>query len=73
MQSIDLADRLEFYPGQRGRITLRCPDSDLPTDEGNLVLRAACLLAERAGTRRGGRGRVGGAEIAGCGSFRRRR
>ncbi len=53
MQSIALADRIDLSPAPDGRLSLRCPDSDLPVDEGNLALRAARLLKDRTGTRGG--------------------
>jgi len=40
MVPVNLCDELRFELGSRG-IELRCPDSDLPTDETNLVYRAA--------------------------------
>jgi 4-diphosphocytidyl-2-C-methyl-D-erythritol kinase len=46
-QAIDLWDELEASPGAALRPS--CDDPDLPTDRGNLVLRAAELLAQRAG------------------------
>jgi 4-diphosphocytidyl-2-C-methyl-D-erythritol kinase len=52
LQTIRLADRLEFRGRPRG-LSLRCLGSDLPTDERNLALRAAVLLRERTGTRQG--------------------
>lgn len=55
MQSIALADRLDFSLAPPGRLTLRCPGSDLPVDEGNLVLRAARLLRDRTGADAGAR------------------
>ncbi|MEJ2369031.1 MAG: 4-(cytidine 5'-diphospho)-2-C-methyl-D-erythritol kinase [Acidobacteriota bacterium] len=43
-QSIALADALEFHPARD--ITLGCSDPSLPTDERNLVVRAALKLQE---------------------------
>jgi 4-diphosphocytidyl-2-C-methyl-D-erythritol kinase len=40
MVPVNLCDELRFELGSRG-IELRCPNSDLPTDETNLVYRAA--------------------------------
>ena len=48
MQKVSLADEMEFAPGQDG-ISLSCPGSDLPTGEGNLVVRAARALFAEAG------------------------
>jgi 4-diphosphocytidyl-2-C-methyl-D-erythritol kinase len=53
VQTIRLSDRLELRPGPRDTLDLRCPGSDLPADERNLVLRAAQLLRERTGSRAG--------------------
>jgi len=48
MQKVSLADEMEFAP--RGEdIALACPGSDLPTGEGNLVVRAARALFAEAG------------------------
>jgi 4-diphosphocytidyl-2-C-methyl-D-erythritol kinase len=46
-QAIDLWDWLEIRPASDLRMT--CDDPALPTDESNLVLRAARLLRERSG------------------------
>lgn len=48
MQKVSLADEMEFAPRGEG-IALACPDSDLPTGEGNLVVRAARALFAEAG------------------------
>lgn len=55
MQKVSLADDMEFAPRKEG-IALACPGSDLPTGEGNLVVRAARALFAEAGFE-------GGAEI----------
>jgi 4-diphosphocytidyl-2-C-methyl-D-erythritol kinase len=55
MQSIRLADRLDFFPDSTGRVSLRCPGSGLPSGRGNLVTRAAQLLKERTGVPDGAR------------------
>jgi 4-diphosphocytidyl-2-C-methyl-D-erythritol kinase len=47
-QTIDLADRLTIEPGD-GPLSLRCPGSDAPEDETNLVVRAARALAAELG------------------------
>lgn len=49
MQSLDLADRLAIEPRDDGAIVLHCQDSTLPTDGGNLVVRAAERLRQHAG------------------------
>ncbi len=46
-QAIDLWDTLEVRPDSELRLT--CSDSSLPTDESNLVIRAAALLRGRLG------------------------
>lgn len=48
MQKVSLADEMEFAPRKDG-IALSCPGSDLPTGEGNLVVRAARALFDEAG------------------------
>ena len=48
MQKVSLADEMEFTPRKEG-IALACPGSDLPTGEGNLVVRAARALFAEAG------------------------
>ena len=49
MQSLDLGDQLTMAPTADGRIHLACDRAELPTDAGNLVVRAAELLKARAG------------------------
>ena len=49
MQTLDLADSLSFRPTADGSISLRCDRDDLPTDGGNLIVKAAELLRARAG------------------------
>ena len=49
MQRISLFDEMTFSPGQ-GRIVVRCPDADLPEDEGNIVYRAAAAFFSRVGS-----------------------
>ena len=48
MQKVSLADEMEFSPLRVG-IELACPGSNLPTGEGNLVVRAARALFAEAG------------------------
>ena len=49
MQSIDLADCLQFTNTADAQITLRCDDPSLSTGADNLVLKAAELLRARSG------------------------
>ena len=56
MQKVSLSDEMRFTPSGQG-IVLTCPGSDLPTDEGNLVVRATRALFTEAGF-------AGGVEIA---------
>ena len=49
MQSIDLADRLEFQNTADAQLRLRCDEPSLSIGDDNLVLRAAHLLRERSG------------------------
>ena len=55
--SIDLADRLTAEPSPAG-IALSCDDTSVPSDERNLVVRAAKLLSSRLGTAPGVRLRL---------------
>src|SRR5882762_2383293 len=48
MQPVNLFDRLQFSRGGTG-IHLTCSERSLPTDEGNLVHRAAAAFLEQAG------------------------
>jgi 4-diphosphocytidyl-2-C-methyl-D-erythritol kinase len=54
-QAVGLFDRLEAAPAGPGEVTLRLdtPLPDVPTDEGNLAVRAARLLAARTGATAG--------------------
>ena len=49
MQSLDLADELLLAPSADGCLALTVDRQDLPTDGGNLIVRAAELLRSRAG------------------------
>src|SRR5215471_1876360 len=53
MLAVDLADRLTLETAPT--TSFHTDDPDLPTDEGNLVVRAARLLSEAAGVERGAR------------------
>ena len=48
MQKVSLSDEMQFTPSRQG-VVLTCPGSDLPTDEGNLVVRATRALFAEAG------------------------
>jgi len=48
IQKVSLADEMEFSPIKTG-VELSCPGSNLPTDEGNLVVRAARALFAQTG------------------------
>lgn len=52
MAPLDFGDTLTFEPLSSG-ITLRCDNPSLPTDDSNLVVRAAKRLAECFGVKRG--------------------
>ena len=54
-QTITLHDTLTFAPLDADRFELTCDAPDVPTDDTNLVTRAARLLRERFGTGRGAR------------------
>jgi len=53
LQAVDLFDRLVLEEDEA--LALRTTDSELPTDDANLVVRAARLLREAAGVNRGAR------------------
>ena len=53
LQAVDLFDRLTVDPAET--LSLQTDDPQLPTDEGNLVMRAARLLQKAAGVDRGAR------------------
>jgi 4-diphosphocytidyl-2-C-methyl-D-erythritol kinase len=55
MQSIALADRIEFTLLAGRRLRLVCPDGTLPEGEGNLAFRAAVLLRDHRRVRQGAR------------------
>jgi 4-diphosphocytidyl-2-C-methyl-D-erythritol kinase len=57
-QTISLRDELTFEATGVGGVELLCSAPDIPTDESNLVLRAAEALRERFGVRRGARVRL---------------
>jgi 4-diphosphocytidyl-2-C-methyl-D-erythritol kinase len=55
LATIDLADTVEVESRDEPEITVECGHPDVPTDESNLAVRAARLLARATGTRRGAR------------------
>jgi 4-diphosphocytidyl-2-C-methyl-D-erythritol kinase len=54
-QTVTLHDRMTFEATEGEDIELSCSDPEIPTDETNLVRRAASALKERYGTARGAR------------------
>lgn len=56
LQAVDLFDRLTVDPAET--LSLHTDDPELPTDDGNLVMRAARLLQKAAGVERGARLRL---------------
>ncbi|MBV9928832.1 MAG: 4-(cytidine 5'-diphospho)-2-C-methyl-D-erythritol kinase [Acidobacteria bacterium] len=54
-QTVSLRDTLSFQNTTGEKLELVCSDSSIPTDDSNLVLRAAAALRERFGLRRGAR------------------
>jgi 4-diphosphocytidyl-2-C-methyl-D-erythritol kinase len=56
LQAVDLFDRLTMEMADS--LSLRTDDPELPTDEGNLVMRAARLLQKTAGIEKGARLRL---------------
>jgi 4-diphosphocytidyl-2-C-methyl-D-erythritol kinase len=57
-QTISLRDELTFEAADSEGVELLCSAPDIPTDESNLVRRAAEALRERFGVRRGARVRL---------------
>lgn len=53
LQTISLCDELHFRPAPDGLLKLSCSDPELPTDENNLVVRAALSLRQFAGINSG--------------------
>lgn len=62
MTTVSLFDTLTFRSTTDSRITLRCDDASLPTDEHNLVIQAARLVMSELPRER--QQTVGGVEIA---------
>jgi 4-diphosphocytidyl-2-C-methyl-D-erythritol kinase len=52
MLPLDFGDQITLQPQDKG-ITLKCDNPSLPTDDTNLAVRAAKLLAARSGVERG--------------------
>ncbi|HWS87021.1 MAG TPA: 4-(cytidine 5'-diphospho)-2-C-methyl-D-erythritol kinase [Pyrinomonadaceae bacterium] len=52
-QTVSLRDTLSFRAANDGKLDLVCSDPSIPTDDSNLVLRAARALRERFGVSRG--------------------
>jgi len=50
LQTISLCDELEFELRTDGKLTLVCDDPRIPTDETNLIIKAAVLLKEKLET-----------------------
>ena len=48
LQTVSLCDELHFRPAPEGVLKLSCSDTELPTDENNLVVRAALALRQFA-------------------------
>ena len=54
-QTVSLRDTLSFQATTDEKLELVCSDPSIPTDESNLVLRAAAALRERFGVKQGAR------------------
>ena len=54
-QTVTLKDTLTFETTDDEHLELACTDPSIPTDESNLILRAARSLRERYGVTRGAR------------------
>jgi 4-diphosphocytidyl-2-C-methyl-D-erythritol kinase len=53
LQTISLHDQLNFALSEDQQIALSCNDPSIPTDEGNLIVRAAHALRDRFSIRKG--------------------
>jgi 4-diphosphocytidyl-2-C-methyl-D-erythritol kinase len=58
LTTIGLADAIETEAIDGPQLVVECDDPEIPTDEGNLVVRAARALSGAAGSRRGARIRI---------------
>ncbi len=47
LQTVSLRDELQFVPRDDARVKLSCDDPQIPTDESNLIIRAASALRDR--------------------------
>ncbi|MFL6333343.1 MAG: 4-(cytidine 5'-diphospho)-2-C-methyl-D-erythritol kinase [Pyrinomonadaceae bacterium] len=54
-QTVTLRDTLSFQATNDGSLELVCSDPSIPTDDSNLILRAASALRERSGVSQGAR------------------
>jgi 4-diphosphocytidyl-2-C-methyl-D-erythritol kinase len=54
-QTVDLADEIVLEPAPDGELSFHCGQPEIPAGEDNLCWRAARLLLEETGTRRGAR------------------
>jgi 4-diphosphocytidyl-2-C-methyl-D-erythritol kinase len=50
LQTISLCDELEFELRNDGKLTLTCDNPQIPTDENNLIIKAALALKEKLQT-----------------------
>jgi 4-diphosphocytidyl-2-C-methyl-D-erythritol kinase len=57
-QTVSLCDTINFAPTEENRIVLSCDDRSLPSDERNLVWRAAAALRVRCSIQKGARIRL---------------
>ena len=55
LQTISLHDLITFESHESGKLEVVCTDPEVPSDESNLVHRAAALLRERCGLKQGAR------------------
>lgn len=58
LQTISLHDDLHFQTSDDGTVSLSCDDPDIPTDNDNLVVRAAHALKDRCKVEQGARIRL---------------
>lgn len=58
LQTVSLHDDLHFELSEDGAVSLSCDNSDVPTDSGNLIVRAAHALRERCKVKQGARVRL---------------
>jgi 4-diphosphocytidyl-2-C-methyl-D-erythritol kinase len=53
LQTVSLCDELTFEPRDDSQIILRCDDPSIPTDDTNLIVKAAVALRKRLGSSSG--------------------